>query len=383
MKDNVVFEKHIRPGTDAIIGNGLAAAQGGPEWKKRRRILTPVFHFGVLKDMIPAMNEEALATLEQFRKNPGQIFSAKAIFNSLTFRVIIRTAFGNDFDVDWMQEKFANLASSFSSYAITVMILGKTAAVYMPWCRVLQKKMDEILEKSSEFIAKKRKQTTEYSKSDLVGLLLSASDGESVDDKYIVDEVRTFLAAGHETTGNLLSWCMHFLGKHPDIQEKIFEKVKSVIGDGQPTAESLSKLRYTKAVLEETLRMRPIIPVMSWRISHQDVELGGKKFPAGTRLMVYPMAVHWNEKNFANAQQFLPERFLNDEKRHPFSFIPFGAGPRNCIGQKFGLQEATILVSLMMQSFRVVLPEPDNMKPMVHVTMVAENLQVKFIPRVA
>lgn len=109
--------------------------------------------------------------------------------------------------------------------------------------------------------------------------------------------------------------------------------------------------------------------------------MAGRKFAKDTRFMVYPLAVHWNEKNYTNAREFHPERFLNDDKRHAFSFIPFGAGPRNCIGQKFALQEATILLALLVQNFKIVVPNPERMKCRVRITQVAEDLYVKFVPR--
>jgi len=264
-------------------------------------------------------------------------------------------------------------------YLFTMSVVGSLAN-YLPWSSSFPNAIDEINQKAKDFINERRKTPAEnQSKSDIVGLMLQVGE---TDDSLIIDEVRTFLFAGHETTSNMLAWCCYFLSKYPNIQEKVFQEVNEVLGDREPNRDDIGKLKYLKATLEETLRLRPIVPFIPARVASKDVVLEGRTFKKGTALSPYTLAIHWNENNFKDAKQFIPERFLDekrDDRHHPYVFIPFGAGPRNCIGQKFALQEAIIVLSMTLQKFRV----SSEIKDMKRISPLffPNGLFLKFSPR--
>lgn len=152
----------------------------------------------------------------------------------------------------------------------------------------------------------------------------------------------------HRNRSALLSWATYYICQHPDVQEKAYQEVVEVLGSRDPTAEDIPKLRYVKAILEETLRLRPIVPMLPSRTTAEEgacvtiiltppiVTILGKTFPKGTRVVLYLLPVHWSDKYWPNADKFMPERFLEGRERsHPFAYIPFSAGPRNCIGMYY------------------------------------------------
>jgi len=277
---------------------------------------------------------------------------AKDTFTSVTLRMIIATAFGEQFDASWMEVRWRTILKTLGKYVVTQSIVGPLAD-WLPWSAPFKKAMSEINQKCKPFIEQRRQMPAEnQSRSDIVGLLVQAGE---TDDTLILDEARSFLVAGHETTSNMLSWCCYFLYIHPDVQEKTYQEVKEVLGERTLTSEDIPKMKYIKAVLEETLRLRPSFPSLL-RSASKEVTLFGKKFPAGTRFAASIWAAHFSEDNWKNPKDFYPERFLEngkDFRRHPWSFIPFSAGFRNCLGQKFAMQEGIIIMSSILQKFRI------------------------------
>ncbi|UYV77785.1 CYP4V2 [Cordylochernes scorpioides] len=172
----------------------------------------------------------------------------------------------------------------------------------------------------------------------------------------IEDEVNTFLFEGHDTTASGLSFTIYLLGLHPDIQDKVRSEVLEHLGPlEQPmTPEGLKELRYLEMVIKESLRLYP--PVMHFsRELQSDIELGGKKIPKGVVIAVLPMGFHLNPTYFPTPEIFDPERFNleNSKKRHPFAYIPFSVGPRNCIGQKFAMLEMKAVLASIVRRFSI------------------------------
>jgi len=375
------YPKVILPSLRNILGNGIVNLEA-EEWRIRRKLLTPGFHFGVLKELIPNMIQEGRIFIDKMSSKSGESIVAKHVYMSVTLRVIIRTAFGGQFDADWMEGRWVAIFSMLAVVFVQRNFFGSLSR-YFPWLSAYYTAVDELQEKAKEFIQERRKSaSTNQTRADIVGLMLQSD--QNINDQDIIDEVKTFLLAGHETTSNLLAWCTYFLCKYPDIQEKLFQEVNEVLKDKDPTEEDLPKLKLVKASLEEALRLRPVAAATTLRTCEEDVTLLGKSFPKDTRFMPYIMAVHWNEKNWKNADQFIPERFLpgsKDERTHPFAFIPFSAGARNCIGQKFAIQEGTIILSMVLQKFRIEMDNKSKCRMISNPTLAPDGLIIKFLPR--
>ncbi|KAJ4450149.1 Cytochrome P450 4C1 [Periplaneta americana] len=188
-------------------------------------------------------------------------------------------------------------------------------------------------------------------------LLIEMSEKEGLlTDADIREEVDTFMFEGHDTTSVAISWTLYLLGCHPEIQDKVVEELHNIFGDSDREAfyEDLQKMTYLEQVIKETLRLYPSVPGFS-RILDVDTKIKNYTIPAGTCTPIFPFLIHRNSKVFPNPEEFNPDNFLPEKvrSRHPFSYIPFSAGPRNCIGQKFAMFEEKVVLSSVLRKLKV------------------------------
>lgn len=184
-----------------------------------------------------------------------------------------------------------------------------------------------------------------------------SNENENFTDQDIIDEVNTFMFAGHDTTSVGICWALYMIGRHPEVQEKLYEEMQQVFGDDKtriPTYKELNDMKYLERVIKETLRIRPSVPNISRKLS-EDIEMNGYKLPAGSYVTLFIYFMHHDERYFPNPEKFDPDRFLpeNMENRPSYAFVPFSAGPRNCIGQRFALLEEKALISTIVRNFKV------------------------------
>jgi cytochrome P450 len=186
---------------------------------------------------------------------------------------------------------------------------------------------------------------------DLLGRLIRVP---GMDDDLIRDQLLTMLIAGHDTSTALLAWALHLLGTHPDEMAKAQEELDAVLGQAAPTAEHVGQLRHLDLIIKEALRLYPPIHVGN-RIVAKDAVITGYELAAGTRTMVSIYLSHRDERYWDEPEKFRPERFARNRKRPPaLTYIPFGGGPRNCIGASFAQVEAKVVLSRILQQFRLV-----------------------------
>lgn len=183
---------------------------------------------------------------------------------------------------------------------------------------------------------------------DLLGRLIRVP---GMGDDLIRDQLLTMLIAGHDTSTALLAWALHLLGKHPVVMAKAQAELDAVVGQAIPTAEQIGQLSYLDQVIKESLRLYPPIHVGN-RIVSADTVIAGYELAAGTRTMVSIYLSHRDERYWDEPDRFRPERFARDKKRPPaLTYIPFGAGPRNCIGASFAQVEAKVVLARILQKF--------------------------------
>ncbi|VDM54593.1 unnamed protein product [Angiostrongylus costaricensis] len=170
----------------------------------------------------------------------------------------------------------------------------------------------------------------------------------------VQEEVDTFTFEGHDTTSASINWFLHLMGANPDIQEKVQREVDEVLGetDRAPTYEDLGALKYLEACIKETLRLYPSVPLIARQVV-EDVKIKNHLLPAGTGIVVIPSMVHRDPTYWDDPEVFRPERFISGELKHPYAYIPFSAGSRNCIGQRFALMEEKCILALIMRNLRV------------------------------
>ncbi|MGZ5031012.1 MAG: cytochrome P450, partial [Methylobacter sp.] len=204
---------------------------------------------------------------------------------------------------------------------------------------------------------------------DLLDMLLNASDdnGNKMPDRQIRDEVITIFTAGHETTANLLTWTLYLLARHPDVLARLRQELDQLPQDRMPTAEDLQQLVYTRAVLNESMRLRPPAGILMRKIA-KDTELDGYLLKQG-RLAIFSIYnIHHHPDFWPQPEQFDPERFLSDDSRR-FVFMSFGTGERVCIGNHFALLESQVLLGMILLHFDVQLLNTEEAEVEMAVTL--------------
>ena len=194
---------------------------------------------------------------------------------------------------------------------------------------------------------------------DLLSMLLSARDeetGERMTDRQLRDEAMTMLLAGHETTSLALSWTYLLLSKHPDVDERIVEEARQAIGSRRAVFADAERLTYTRMVVDEALRLYP--PAWGFsRLALADDRIGDYRVPAGSLVFIIPFVVHRRPQLWPDPERFDPERFTADRvaARPKFAYLPFGGGPRQCIGNQFAMVEASLILAMIAQRHQVQL----------------------------
>jgi cytochrome P450 len=217
----------------------------------------------------------------------------------------------------------------------------------------------------SRFLAER--QADRVDRGDLLSMLLKARDpetGERMSDKQLRDEILTVFLAGHETTANALSWCWYLLAQHPEAEARLHDELDRVLGGRMPNFADLAELNWTRMVIEEAMRLYPPVHTTA-RTAIREDRMGGVRVPPGALVTISPYVTHRNPNLWPEPERFDPERFRPSAvaQRHRFAYLPFGGGPRICIGNSFALAEAQVIVAAIAQRYRVRLAPGHTVKP--------------------
>ena len=347
------------------LGNGLLTSEDS-FWLRQRRLAQPAFHRQRLLAMADAMvacTEPMLARWDRIAASGGTIDLVSEMM-ALTQAIIVRTMFSTDLG--------ATAAIVDRTWPIINRRIGETfwstkleTTLPLPANRRLWRALRELESVVYRIIADRRR--TGRDEPDLLSMFLSARDedtGAGMTDQQLRDEVVTMLLAGHETTSLALSWLFYLLSKHPDVERRIGEEVDQVIGDQQPAFRHLERLTGTRRAIEEALRMYP----PAWGFSRQalaDDEIGGYRVAKGALVYVIPFVVHRRPKLWPDPQRFDPDRFAPEQEaaRPRFAYIPFGGGPRGCIGNQFAMVEAQLIVAAIAQRYHIELVPDQDIRP--------------------
>jgi cytochrome P450 len=227
-----------------------------------------------------------------------------------------------------------------------------------------------------------RRTATRHGDDDMLSLLFAATDveGRPLSDKEIRDELVTFLLAGHETTANALAWTWFLLSQQQSVRERLTQEVKEVFGNRLPTAADVPRLRYTKMVWDESLRLYPPAWSLHTRINHGEDRLpSGAMLPPGAWVFISPWSLHRNARWFPDPNRFDPERFSEEANRTrpPFSYIPFGAGGRHCLGESFAELEGLLILATMASKIRLRSIEGQTIQPEAGMTL-RQNVPIRM-----
>jgi cytochrome P450 len=208
---------------------------------------------------------------------------------------------------------------------------------------------------------------------DLLSLLMEARDeetGEGLSDQELLDQTKTLIGAGYETTTQALSWTWYLLARHREVEDKLHAEISDVLGGRTPTADDLPNLKYTLMVFQEAMRLYPPAWAMSRAAINGD-EIGGYRIPPKSEMLLIPYLTHRHPKYWEKPEEFYPEHFSPDEQaaRPRFAYFPFGGGPRQCIGNGFALMEAQLIMATVAQQFRLRLADEREIEPEASVTL--------------
>jgi cytochrome P450 len=346
-KENRVY-RQIR----LIIGDGLLTSWG-EDWRRQKALIQPIFTRARVDGYVPPILDELDHLKHELRSNDSTV-DLGAVMMRFTLKVVCRVLFGADLTAeqeDRVMRRFAALNGAVIQRANIPMPFG----LPLPMGGKLRTSQAELFALCDDVIAQRR--ASDVTGDDLASLLVAARDGDDqLSDDEVREQILIFLLAGHETTSMSLTFAFHLLGRHPDIQQRVRDEVKDVLGDGAPTASQLiSDLPYTMAVLKETMRMYPAAPITGRR-AMEDTTIGGYDIPAGSDVVLSVWSIHRRPDLWPAPDRFDPERFLGEAKIGRYDWLPFGAGPRACIGQHFSMLESVATIAGLVRDFEFSAP---------------------------
>ncbi|KAK7863476.1 hypothetical protein R5R35_010512 [Gryllus longicercus] len=395
------------------LGEGLLTSTGG-KWHTHRKMITPTFHFKILDGFLDVFVEKSeILTKKLMAVAGGDSFDVYPYITHCALDIICETAMGTQIGAqDQKQSEYVK-----AIYEISELTLQRAMR---PWLhpdvifyrtdrgrryrrclqvlhgfttKVIQERREALRDAGSnapggdgaaddqdDFLGKKKRLA-------FLDLLLEASEnGTKLSDQDIREEVDTFMFEGHDTTTAGICWSLLLLGEHQDVQAKVAEELDAIFDGSEraATMRDVQEMKYLERVVKEALRLYPSVPFVG-RALPEDAHVAGHVLPAGAVVNLHIFHVHRDARNWPDPERFDPDRFLpeNARGRHPYAYIPFSAGPRNCVGQKFALLEEKTLLSAVLRKFHVHTTEKrDALTLMNELILRPESgIQLQLTPR--
>jgi cytochrome P450 len=355
---NYTRNRAFRRSMNIILGNSLLVSDGD-FWKKHRRSINPVFHRAKMNEFADTMASAANRLLTRWRQrsNQGEPLDVSAEMSRLTIDIVGRTLFGAA--IDKHADDIITLENSAARDVYIKMRLPFQAPRFLPtpanrrlkrWRRAFENIARPVLEAA-------RNDPDSHT---LAAMLLAARDddtGDSMAQTQIFDELIGFVLGGHETSANVLTWTLFFLAEHPQVADRLLSEYSAVLGSRSPKLEDLPKLPTNRAVLNESMRLRP----PAWLVPRTAVaadEIGGFPIKAGQTIWISPWVLHRHPRIWEDPLTFDPEHFsVERSKNRPrYAFAPFGAGQKMCIGSGFAMLEMELVLPDLVRGFSYRLP---------------------------
>ncbi|XP_044737542.1 cytochrome P450 4C1-like [Chrysoperla carnea] len=390
--------KYVEP----WLGQSLLTS-AGMHWKTHRKLLTPAFHFTILKEFQSVISEKADILVDRLKTamENNQEIELLPYINQCTLDVICETSMGVSINAQSDSPPvYYEAITNFTELAIKrqFSMFGKYEFL---WNLTSQGRRQseclKILHDFADAVIQERKHKLQQNITDennneednrklkpFLDIMLESD--EPLTDKEIRDEVSTFLFAGHDTSSTNINWTLFLLGNYPHIQDRVYEELNSIFNGSKrhATNDDLIEMKYLEMCIKESLRMYPSAPRIS-RVITEDTNIDGYFIPKNTSVCIHIYKVHHDPEHFSQPETFNPDNFLpeNIAKRHPFSYIPFSAGARNCIGQKFAIQEIKLILSSILRSFKVISlsNQHDVQIQSAFILTSKEGLKFRLVPR--
>ncbi|MCO8254154.1 cytochrome P450 [Haladaptatus sp. AB618] len=338
-----------------VLGKGILNSEGAV-WRRNRHLIQPAFHPQEIQrysTMMTEFTEEELATWED-----GETRLVHEDMMEVTLKIVARALFGVDIDdeVHTVGSALEEFMLGTESLANFILPPGIPTPSRMQ-IKDARKQLDDVV---YQLIRERREDPTGEG---VISTLLDATDehGNHMSDEQIRDEVVTLLLAGHETTALSLTLTMYALAQYPEVEEKLVAELDEVLDGETPTMADLDDLTYTEKVVKESMRLYPPVPGIVREATKPDI-IGGYEIPAGATVQMNQWVVHRDPRWYDDPLAFRPERWTKEfEKSLPkLAYFPFAAGPRRCIGDRFAMLEARLLLATIYQQFHIELtPEAE------------------------
>ncbi len=360
-KDNYERKSpQMKRALEPLLGDGLFISEG-ETWACRRKLQTPLFD----NNHIQMYSKVIIATITEMADNWGTLADKSQIethteMAKLAAEIISRTLFGEKLGA----QNSEAVVSAFADYQSVVKQMALSNFLGLPdWMPNVNAKIGKarkaaktIHKAVDNIIALAEKEGQEGT---MVAELIKANHSEDgltvMTKKQIRNELIVLFMAGHETTANVLAWTWYLISQSSDVEKKLHEEVDTVLKGKTPSYDDVKNLPYTRAILDETMRLYPPVPILS-RQALKDDTIRGRKVPEGSLMLIVPWLIQRHKKYWTNPDSFIPERFMpGAEKPQKFTYIPFSAGPRVCIGRSFGITESVLAVAIIAQRFRLTL----------------------------
>ena len=352
-----------------VLKNGLLTSEGD-FWQRQRGLIQPAFHKHNVQAYASVMTDAAERLLNSWQDGGERNLHDDMM--RVTLEIVGQCLYGAE--VGDAAERVGKAMEVVMQRFVTNASLALLFSFDIPV--IFARRESRAIQNLNEIIGGiiQERRTSNQRREDLLDTLLRMrdADGKPMSDVQLRDEVMTLFLAGHETTAIALSWACYLIAQNPDVESKLAEELRSVLGGRAPTPEDLPRLRYTEMVLKETLRLYPAV----WGIGRRAIaecELGGYRIPAGSNIFILQWRTQRDARFFPNPQRFDPERWAEDPVRSGkiprFAYFPFGGGPRVCVGASFAMMEATLLLAMIQRNYHLELAPNHSVEVLASVTL--------------
>ena len=324
-----------------LLGKGIMTSEG-ELWKRQRYMMQPLFHRRVISgfaELIAQANDRWIERWEGLARR-GELINLTDEMSELTLEMVLRSIFGRDLD---------RLSQQLDGNPFEVVTKEQSRDLQFAY------KFRSLTKLVAQLIAQRRASEEEHV--DYVAMLMNARDKETgapMGERELIDEVMTLIVAGHETTASGLNWTWYLLSQHPQVESRLHAEIDAAAEVPAPSLTQMEELRYTRQVIDESLRLYPPGWVLSRRTIEADV-LGGYPVPAGTNVLLPLYLLHRHPHFWKDPEAFEPGRFApgHEAERPRFAYMPFAAGPRHCIGESFALYEMLVHLYKVARRYRL------------------------------
>ena len=362
----------------AMFGEGLLSAPPA-KWRVHRKVMAPPFGTRAVDSYAGAMVETTVAFARKWQALPDPaVIDIAEEMKTLTLQIICQTMFSTDAD------ELAVCAREALEFTQNSLEFGLLDVMPVIGPRRIKRKVNAIrahfkgMDAAIYRLIGEREKVRNDAPKDFLTRLVAAKDpddGVGMNASEVRDEVITIFMAGHETTAVTMTWVWYLLSQHPAEEAKLHQELDALLGDRIPTVDDLPNLAYTRMIIEEAMRLYPPAPGISMREAQEADEVCGFKVAPGQQVLISPWILHRHRRLWDEPERFDPMRFTREagETRPRFAYLPFGGGPRVCIGATLAMTEATLILAVLAQRFQLRLKEPQKIELQARITLRPKN----------